>query len=331
MTPTSSKIAVIGAGAWGTTLAMLLAENKHQVILWAYEPELAKEMSELRENRTFLPGFQLSDNITITSRPEQTRGAEFYVFAVPTKFLRQTSKRFRTMISKQPILSASKGIEERTLELPLELLSKELGTKKLAALSGPNLSAEIARGQPAATVVASRDDDLARSIQELFRQERFRVYVNTDPLGVQLGGALKNVIAIAAGVADGLELGNNAKAGLMIRGISEITRLGVALGASAATFAGLSGMGDLITTCSSRLSRNHRVGEQLAQGRKLTEILAGMKDVAEGVTTVKAALALGEKHRVVLPMSTEVYRVLYEDKDPLRSISDLMTRIPTSE
>jgi glycerol-3-phosphate dehydrogenase (NAD(P)+) len=198
-------------------------------------------------------------------------------------------------------------------------------------LSGPNLSSEIARGLPAATVAAAADPGLAKQVQQLLMLERFRVYTNTDVIGVQLGGALKNVIAIAAGVADGLGLGDNAKAGLLIRGLAETTRLGVALGARAETFAGLSGMGDLITTCASRLSRNHLVGEKIAAGRKLAEILKEMKDVAEGVPTAAAARELGRRVKVNLPISEEVYRLLYEGKDPYRALTDLMTRSATSE
>ena len=230
-----------------------------------------------------------------------------------------------------PVVCATKGIELNSLKLPLQIISEELKIKFPAILSGPNLSNEIARGLPAAAVIASEDAAGAKSLQEIISLERFRVYTSSDPLGVQLGGALKNVIAIAAGIADGLELGNNAKAALLIRGIAEISRLGTAMGADPKTFAGLSGMGDLITTCGSKLSRNHTVGEQLARGKKLTEILAGMKNVAEGVTTVKAAIALGEKYKVELPVAREVYRVLYEEKNPLESISALMNRTPKSE
>lgn len=327
-----TRIAVIGAGAWGTTLAILLAEKGHSVTLWAYEKELAQEMQELRENKTFLPGFQLSENINATNAPDKCQDSEVYFFAVPTQFLRQISKKFKKIIAANSlVVSAGKGIEENSLKVPLGVLEEELKTVNLAALSGPNLSAEIVRGLPAASVAASKDKNIARSVQTYLMMERFRVYVNADPLGVQLGGALKNVIAIAAGVADGLELGNNAKAGLMIRGIAEITRLGTAMGAEPKTFAGLSGMGDLITTCSSRLSRNHSVGEQLAKGRKLSEILAGMKEVAEGVPTAKAALLLAEKHQVQMPVTREVHRLLYEGKSPFQSITDLMTRSATSE
>jgi glycerol-3-phosphate dehydrogenase (NAD(P)+) len=327
----SLKVSVIGAGAWGTTLAILLAQKKHSVTLWVYEKELAAEMREIRENKCFLPGFQLPEEIEITSDENETKGSEMFVFVAPTQFLKSVAAPFKKIVGDAIVVSACKGIDVKTLKLPLEILSEELKTKKLAALSGPNLSEEIARGLPATCVATSKDIKIAKAVQAAFMLERFRVYVNSDPVGVQLGGALKNIIAIAAGAADGLELGNNAKAALMIRGIAEITRLGVAMGAKPKTFAGLSGMGDLITTCSSKLSRNHTVGEAIAKGKKLTEILAGMQHVAEGVPTAKAALALGKKYKVQLPVASEVYQVLYEDKNPFKSITDLMNRSATSE
>lgn len=327
-----TKVAVIGAGAWGTTLSILLAEKGHEATLWVYEKELASQMQESRENKTFLPGWQLPASIEITPQVEKTKEAEVFIFVVPTQFLRSATKPFAKIIKKTSIVvSASKGIEEKTLKLPLAILKEELKVSQLASLSGPNLSAEIAKGLPAASVAAAENIEIAKLVQELLMLERFRVYASNDPLGVQLGGALKNIIAIAAGVADGLDLGNNAKAGLLIRGIAEITRLGKAMGADPKTFTGLSGMGDLVTTCGSQLSRNHFVGEQIAKGKKLSGILAKMKDVAEGVPTARAALSLGEKHQVELPVAKEVHAILFQGKNPFRSISDLMTRTPTSE
>ncbi len=330
--PKTKRITVIGAGAWGTTLSILLAEKGHAVTLWVYEKDLAEEMGKIRENKTFLPGFPLPANIEITHEQKQTRDSEIFLFAVPTQFLRAVAGGFKKIIKPQNIIiSAGKGIEIKSLKLPLQILKEELKTENLAALSGPNLSTEIARGLPAASVVASENMGIAKSAREVFMLDRFRVYVNSDPLGVQIAGALKNVIAIAAGVADGFELGNNARAGLMIRGIAEIGRLGAAMGASPKTFAGLSGMGDLIATCSSRLSRNHCVGEQIAKGKSLAEILKEMKEVAEGVPTTKAAVNLGKKYQVELPIASEVYKVLYENKDASQSILDLMTRSAASE
>ncbi len=326
------KVSVIGAGAWGTTLAGLLAENGHDVVLWCYEKELVPALNERRENFRYLPGFPLHEKITVTGTPGETAGAALFLLAVPTQFLRGTARSFSQIVGPGAlVLSACKGIEEKTLKLPLTIIGEETGNPNLCALSGPNLSSEIARGLPAATVAAAARAETAQQVQQALMRERFRVYTNTDTTGVQLGGALKNVIAIAAGIADGLRLGDNAKAGLMIRGQAEITRLGLALGAKAETFAGLSGMGDLITTCASRLSRNHRVGEQIAGGKKLPEILKEMKDVAEGVPTTRAARELGRRLKVSLPITEQVYLVLNEGKDPYQAISDLMTRAATSE
>ncbi len=326
------KICVIGGGAWGTTLAILFAEKGNKTSLWIFEKDLAAKMNKTRENKEYLPGFQLPESIEITNDCKASLDAEIVLFAVPTQFLRSIAKQASSFInSNTVVVCASKGIEEKTSKLPSDILKEELKAKKFAVLSGPNLSREIAQGLPAASVVASEDISTAKLIQESLMLERFRVYTNTDPVGVQLGGALKNIIAIAAGVADGLDLGNNAKAGLMIRGFAEISRLGVALGAKAETFAGLSGMGDLITTCSSKLSRNHTVGKQIAKGKKLSEILKGMKEVAEGISTTKAAIALGKKHKIPLPITEEVYRILYEGKNPFQAIADLMTRSAKTE
>ncbi|MFC1571676.1 NAD(P)H-dependent glycerol-3-phosphate dehydrogenase [Candidatus Margulisiibacteriota bacterium] len=327
-----SKISVIGAGAWGTTLSILLAEKGHTVNLWAFEKDVAQAIKETRENKTFLPGFQLPENIQPLTDIHQLPLSEIYFFVVPSQFLRSVAKNARQTINPGSIVvSASKGIENKTLNLPLDILKQELKNKKFAVLSGPNLSAEIAKGYPAAAVTASDEIRTALLVQDALMLERFRVYTNADPLGVQLGGALKNIIAIAAGIADGLELGNNAKAGLMIRGIAEITRLGIAMGARTETFAGLAGMGDLITTCSSKLSRNHHVGEQIAKGQKLPEILKGTKEIAEGIPTTKAAHELGKKHQVSLPITNEVFQVLFKNKNPQQAILDLTTRSATSE
>ena len=327
-----SRVSGIGAGAWGTTLSILLAENGHEVTLWCYEKELAAELGELRENKRFLPGFPLAQAIAPTADPQATAGADFFILTVPTQFLRGTIGQFSKLIDPSAlIVSASKGIEEKTLKLPLAIIAEAVASKNLCVLSGPNLSSEIARGLPAAAVAASFDLKVAKQVQQCLMQERFRVYTNTDVLGLQLGGALKNVIAIAAGIVDGLKLGDNAKAALLIRGLAEITRLGAAMGAKAETFAGLSGMGDLVATCASRFSRNHLVGEKIAQGKKLPAILKEMKDVAEGVPTARAARELGKKFNVSLPIAEQVYLVLYENKDPYKAISDLMARAATNE
>jgi len=326
------KISVLGAGAWGTTLAILLTEAGNEVTLWSFEKEVADEINKTRENKIFLPGFQVPVNIKATNEAKETESAEIFFIVIPTQFLRSVCQKFKGIITPdKTIVSASKGIELNTQKLPLQIIEEELNNKNLVALSGPNLSKEIAQGLPAAAVAASKNPQLAKMTQEILMLERFRVYANQDPLGVELGGALKNVIAIAAGVVDGLGLGENAKASLIIRGMAEISRLGKAMGAKQETFMGLSGMGDLITTCSSKLSRNHCVGEQISQGKKLKDILTSMKSVSEGVATTKAAMALAKKHQVEMPVTEEIYKVLYEAKNPQQSITDLMTRSATSE
>ena len=324
--------AVIGAGAWGTTISILLSENGHNVKLWSFESDLVPEMREFRENKKYLPGFPLPALIFPTDKLEEALSdAKIVIFAVPTQFLRNTfSNCGKYLKGELLIASASKGIEEGTLKLPHEIIGESL-KDDICVLSGPNLSREIAKGLPAATVAASKNTAAAKSLQKALSSERFRVYTNDDVTGVELGGALKNVIAIAAGVSDGFGLGDNAKAALLIRGIAEITRLGLSLGAKPQTFSGLSGMGDLITTCAGNLSRNHHLGFQLAKGRTLNEILSSMKDVAEGVPTAKAALRLAERQKVELPISYEVHEVLFKGKDPYQAIISLMKRTPTSE
>lgn len=323
-----SRCAVLGAGAWGTTLSILLAEGGHQVSLWSYEADLVPEMIKYRENRKYLSGFPLPESIDLVdSREVAWQGAELIILAVPTQYLRAQLK---GLPADALVVSASKGLEEKTLRRPSEMIA-EFHKNDLAVLSGPNLAKEIAGGKPAASVVAAPQLSTAEKAQKYLMRDRFRVYTNTDVIGVELGGALKNIIAIAAGCADGLGLGDNAKSALLIRGIAEITRLGVALGARAETFFGLSGMGDLITTCESELSRNHKVGYEIAKGRKLPEILGSMKEVAEGVPTSRAALELSRKKRVVMPITEQVNRVLFEGRDPYQAIEELMTRTPTSE
>jgi len=327
-----SRVSVIGAGAWGTTIALLLAERGHDVVLWAHESAGPDKIRKYRENQKFLPGFSLPESIEITSDYKTAARSSILFFVVPTQLMRAVAREFAKLIPPQSIIvCGTKGIEEKTLKLPLTILEEELRTDLLCALSGPNLATEVAKGLPTATVVSSRLDKVTKVVQNALMMERFRVYTNNDVIGTQLGGALKNVIAIAAGAAFGLNLGDNAKSTMIVRGLAEIARLGVAMGAKIETFAGLSGIGDLITTCSSRLSRNHSVGEQIAKGKKLAAIMAKTKKVAEGVYTVVAAVELAKKIGVRMPLASEVYNVLYQDKDPYRAIIDLMTRNPTNE
>lgn len=325
-----SKCAVIGAGAWGTTLSVLLAEGGHKVTLWSYEADLVPEMKKYRENKKYLSGFPLPETIDIESSLENSlNGVQLIVLAVPTQHLRKQIQAIK-IDPNILIVSASKGLEEKTLKRPTEIIG-EYFKGEIAALSGPNLAREIAEGKPAAAVVAAKSQSTAEKAQKLLMLERFRIYTNTDVIGVELGGALKNIIALAAGCVDGLGLGNNAKSALLVRGLAEITRLGSALGARDKTFFGLSGMGDLITTCESTLSRNHRVGFELAKGKKLPEIVNSMKEVAEGVPTARAALELSKKKNIVMPITEQVNRVLFEGLDPYQALAGLMTRTPASE
>jgi len=325
-----SNIAVIGAGAWGTTIANLLAGKGRSVKIWAFEKETVENINRDKENKVFLPGIKLSGNIFASDDLDEIVPSSGHIIcAIPTKFLRNVLKlisEYRDLPNKASILSAVKGIEKGTLLRPSQIIEKELGTKDVAVLSGPNLSKEIASGLPAASVIACGNKKTASAFQELLSSEVFRVYTGEDVVGVELGGALKNVIAIAAGICDGLGLGNNAKSALIVRGLAEMARLGTACGAKKETFAGLSGIGDLMTTCQSSLSRNHFVGEQIAKGRRLDDILSSMSGVAEGVETVISAIDLARQHKVELPIAIEVKNVLFEGKEPKQAIISLMTR-----
>lgn len=326
------KISIVGAGAWGTTLACLLAEREHSVTLWAAEEELARKISAWKENRDFLPGFKIPESIAVTHRIEPAVDAEIMILTVPSRHLREVLKKFfRKLLPQTLFLSATKGLEENSLLRMSEVIRQEfpITTDRLAVLSGPNLAREIAAGHPAAAVIAADDLTLTATLQEIIMSERFRIYTSNDVIGVELGGALKNIIAIACGAADGLGFGDNAKAALMTRGMVEIIRLGTFLGARPATFWGLSGIGDLITTCSSRLSRNHLVGEELAKGRH--DILSKTDITAEGIPTTRAANALSQKHGIEMPITKEVYQVLFEEKSPKAAVYDLMTRTPQKE
>ena len=319
-------ISVIGAGAWGTTLANLLAGKGYDISLWCLENYVALDINDHHENKKYLPGIRLSKNIRAFSDISVAVNAcSLAVFVVPSQFLRKTVQGLE--IPKEAlVMSATKGIEKGSLKLATQILEEELDIKHPAAFSGPNLSKEIALGFPAASVVACKDIAVAGKLQEMMSGSSFRIYTSDDTIGVELGGALKNVIAIAAGVCDGLSLGDNSKSALLVRGIAEISRLGKALGAKPETLYGLSGIGDLITTCASSLSRNHSIGVELSKGRKLKDILKGTDSVAEGIETSVSAKELSEKHNVDMPISNEVYKVLFENKDPKKAILSLMTR-----
>jgi glycerol-3-phosphate dehydrogenase (NAD(P)+) len=326
-----SNIGVIGAGSWGTTLADLLAKKGHDVVLWAYEGDLVKEMESTGVNSVFLPGITLSPRLRFTNSLQDAATAkELILFVAPTQVYRGVITGALPFIAEGTLLvNAAKGIELDTL-MTISQISAELLPANFYAnfsvLSGPSFAREVALEMPTAVVAASPDASIARRIQEIFSTPWFRVYTNSDMVGVELGGSIKNVIAIAAGISDGLGLGYNPRAALITRGLAEIARLGLAMGGHSATFAGLAGMGDLVLTCTGDLSRNRTVGMQLGEGKKLAEILAGMRMVAEGVKTTESAYHLAQKLGVEMPITEQVYRVLYEDKPPRQAVMDLMTR-----
>jgi glycerol-3-phosphate dehydrogenase (NAD(P)+) len=333
------KFTILGDGAWGTATGILLAANPdHRVSLWSARDENARLLRERRENVVYLPGVPVPNEIELTTDLDQAlAGADLLIVAIPTVYMRQTLQRIASTVSRiasapqVPVVSLAKGLEIVTFMRPTEIIRQTLNINQLAALSGPSHAEEVSRGLPTSVVVASTDTELARWIQDRFSTARFRVYTNTDIVGVELAGALKNIIGIAAGICDGLGFGDNAKAALLTRGLVEIARFGTALGARRETYYGLTGIGDLITTCISPHGRNRHVGERLAKGQKLHEIQATMKMVAEGIYTTKSVHDEAVQMGISMPITTEIYRVLYESKSPLDAVNDLMLREPTSE
>ncbi len=322
------KIAVIGDGGWGTALALILDRNGHDVTVWGPFQEQIDAVRATGVNEIFLPGVILPESLHWTTDPATAAGhADVIVMAVPTRFYRETAVRFRGMVKPEMrVVSVTKGLDRDT-HLPMTaILEKILDIECVAALSGPSHAEETARGIPTAVVVASRGARVCTELQEIFTNRTFRVYTSEDVTGVQIGGALKNVIAIAVGISDGLGFGDNTRAALITRGLTEITRLGTALGCQPATFAGLSGMGDLIVTCTSRHSRNRGVGERLGRGESLAAIIGGMKQEAEGVWNCGNAKALAEKHGVDVPITRQVYSILHEGRSPLHAVESLMSR-----
>ena len=327
----SKSIGVIGAGSWGTTLADMLAKKGHRVTLWAYEPELVSEMQTGRENSIYLPGIRLADNLMFTgSLEEALRGKELLLFVVPSQVVRRVLLDAVAHISPDSIVvSASKGIEVESLKLVSQVYEETLPEalyRRFAVLSGPSFAREVALEMPTAVVAAAADPLVAKGVQDAFTCNFFRVYTNSDLVGVELGGAVKNVIAIAAGISDGLGFGSNTRAALITRGLAEIARLGQALGARSETFAGLAGMGDLVLTCTGDLSRNRSVGIQLGQGRTLAEILAEMRMVAEGVKTTESTCLLARKLGVEMPIAFKVNEILYHDRPARDAVIELMSR-----
>ncbi len=327
----AETIGVIGAGAWGTALSLLLADKGHNVTLWMYEKNLAEETARTRENRVYLPGFPLPHSITVTSSLESAVLEKLFIFSVvPSHTVREVTRQYVPYISPDAVIvSASKGIELDTLK-PLSEVFKDILPEafhdRLCFLSGPSFAKEVARKMPTAIALASTDADIAKKAQEILSNAYFRVYTNQDVIGVELAGALKNVVAIAAGVLDGMGFGYNTMAALLTRGLAEMARLGVAMGGSPATFSGLAGMGDLVLTCTGGLSRNRTLGSRLGKGEKPDEIMKDSKTVAEGVRTAKAARDLAQKYGIDMPIVDEVYKLLYEGKDPKQALKDLMSR-----
>lgn len=325
------KIAVLGDGAWGSALAMNLARNGHKVVIWGAFPDYIEQLRRERVNSRYLPGVEYPDGVEFTADPEDTVDAGMWVLATPTQFLRKVLRQFKDIFAAAPdriVVDIAKGIEEGTWLRIGEMVSGEWGiVKNYVTLSGPSHAEEVSRSRPTAVVVAAVNMEAAEKVQEVFMNDSFRVYTSDDVVGLELGGALKNVLAIAAGIIDGMGLGDNPKAALMTRGVAEMGRLGMALGGKSETFAGLSGIGDLIVTCTSRHSRNRYVGEELGKGRSIDEITAGMgMVVAEGVRTCRGAYELARRAGVETPIIHQMYRILYEAQSPEQAIFELMNR-----
>lgn len=330
------RISVLGAGSWGTTLAVLLQLNGHDVTLWEFKKSYAKTLKKSRLNKLFLPGIKIPGEIEITSDlTDAVTNQHMVVIAVPTQFIRSVIKKINKMdFSDITFVSVSKGIEKGTLMTVSQIIHDEIPNLKdfnVGVLSGPSHAEEVSKKIPTTVSCASNDEETAKQIQVAFSTPYFRVYYTTDMIGVELGGALKNVIAIGAGIADGANFGDNTKAAIMTRGIAEISRLGIAMGAEPLTFSGLSGMGDLIVTCMSKHSRNRYVGEQIGKGKKLKAVVKSMNMVAEGVETCRSVYELSRKYHVSTPIADAVHHVLFEDKDPIKATYELLSRDMKSE
>jgi len=321
------RVAVLGDGAWGTALSMVLVERGAAVIQWSWSAERALELQTSRMNRKYLPAYKMPDGVMVTHEADAFAHADLVVSAVPSRYLRDVLTRVKPHIGRgKPVVSATKGLEFPSHLRATEILRDVLGPRPLAVVSGPSHAEEVIEHMPTAVVAASRDMGLALRVQDLLTTERFRVYTSNDAIGVELGGALKNVLAIAGGMVDGLQLGDNSKAALLTRGQAEMARLGVALGGQRETFNGLSGIGDLVVSCISRHGRNRLVGERIGRGEKLDQILRDIPGVPEGVLTCKAVMELAREAGVDMPISQEIHAVLFEGKEPRRAVADLMMR-----
>jgi glycerol-3-phosphate dehydrogenase (NAD(P)+) len=329
-------ISLLGDGGWGTALACLLARNNRDVSLWGHLPDVTEEMRSTGENRRFLPGFSIPASVNPTNDMKiAVHRAELIVFSTPVMYLRSVAEEYALYLeedSSAHLMTVSKGIERRTLLRASEVIGQVLGAKDVGLLVGPSHAEEVARGLPASVTSAARDPQLAIDIQNTFMNDRFRVYTSDDSIGVEVSAAVKNVIAITVGICEGLSLGDNARAALLTRGLAEITRLGQVLGARRETFAGFSGLGDLITTCISPYGRNRRVGIEIGRGRKVRQVLDEMAPmVPEGVYTTESVCALAERFRVDMPIAQAVYDVLFHNKQPLQAAEELMSREPKPE
>lgn len=329
-----TKTTILGSGSMATACSILLADHADQAVsIWGRNEAYARDIQQSRENKRLLPGVKLPDAITVTADiDEAVAGADFLVLAIPTRYVREMLETLAPSLDAgRPVISVVKGIENDSFLRPSQIVTDVLGDRPVVALGGPSHAEEIARRMPATVVAASADMELARQVQEMFSTDRFRVYTNADLIGVELAGALKNVIAIAAGTCDGLGYGDNAKSALMTRGIVEITRFGEACGAEAATFNGLAGIGDLITTCVSPHGRNRALGERLGRGETLDEITASLPTVAEGVNTTSSVVGMAADLGIEMPITQEVYSVLFEGKSPAEATTSLMLRPPREE
>ncbi len=327
------KVGILGAGSWGTALAKLLHKNGHQVAVWSIDKKEVEMLQTEREHKSKLPGVKLPEDIIFTNCIEEAmKDKDFLVLAVPSVFTRSTAKSMKPFIKQgQIVVNVAKGIEETTLMTLTEQIEEELPEADVAVLSGPSHAEEVGRELPTICVVGAKTKETAKCLQAAFMNEVFRIYISSDILGIEIGGALKNVIALAAGIADGLGYGDNTKAALITRGIAEITRLGVAMGGKPESFSGLTGIGDLIVTCASVHSRNRKAGYLIGQGRTMKEAMDEVQMVVEGVYSAKAGLALAQKYGESVPIIEQINLVLFEDKDPKEAVNELMTRNPRLE
>lgn len=328
-----ANVGVMGAGSWGTALALLLHSNGHQVTVWSINEDEVEMLSKEREHKTKLPGVKIPEDMVFTSDMEKAiKEKDFLVLAVPSAFTRGTARNMKPFVKEgQIIVDVAKGIEEDTLMTLSQQIEEEIPQADVAVLSGPSHAEEVGRGLPTTVVIGAKTEETARYLQEMFMNHVFRVYISPDMLGMELGGALKNVIALAAGIADGMGYGDNTKAALITRGIAEIARLGVKMGGALESFTGLTGIGDLIVTCASVHSRNRKAGYLMGQGKTMEEAMAEVKMVVEGVYSAKAAAKLGKKYGVALPIVDKVNEVLFEGKDPKEAVDELMLRDSKAE